>query len=1217
MSNKLNSFTNNPNISTATNITNTSKLKYMLECINHPYENAHYYCFECSISFCNLCLNKHFKGKDSNINTNDKDNVLNHKIIDKYDYNIPTDTLVSNIIEEIVDQLKSLEETFKKLSYIEEDENKNSLSTNNTNNNGDISKRINNCHNLVTSINSYLSSFYSIEIKHTYLNLKNKLKAFSNNLSSFRSTCISVLKQHLSTNDYEFDIMLVEDQQFLEIHNTITELYKGKESLKKYLEKLSNDLDIVVKLKSDFEECFYKEISEGFSKVKEKFPFKNSNISNININNNCNNIIQSPSNDNNNKIPNDNNGSSSSRVDKFKGNNILPLSPPDQSSSAISFFKNRNNKNINSNNNYYYNSTNNSFNYNNNNNSSTSNLNFNNISCSKIFHVDKNSVIDELIEEDFEFTKQNKIANRDITNHGNDKTSNAYKQIKNIEKENISNNINNPKSRVTRVISQYCNTKESSSNTKDNNKVVKKLSNNNINNTNNINHANSSLNISSYHSFYSNNNSEKHSKNNFNSVSKIKSLRNGCNTNNTSTNNNANASNLVKSNRNYSYTNNTSTSRLINMYNNSKHKKLDNNGNSNQINHTNLNSNSNINYYNNNIRDNKMIKKSGKGNISIKNSVLFSNKSFNNNNIQNNDNNTNNTDNKYNIDYTSRSSSKKSSKIRIKISNSISESKCDTSINNNNKKEISENKSIINNVENKKKIIYDNKDNEDKDYKENSNSINDDSDDENESTIIKKCTNDVYFNININSDSSNKKDEMRKQKSHHKTNTDNIIKQVNNNDDTKKNKSNNNTNISVFTDTMTCMTLPNQTFTSNLNLDRKQTHQLLNYPENKKGIFSTNENTITNDINTKTNINTDTKTNTHSTLLLKRKLDKHSEFVIYNTSLRKFEILTPEINSVFKIKRFYEFSIYINVNNTIYISGGKKKSKKMSKCFLSYNYNTNELIQLSDMLNKRCSHSMIYSYSSNEIFSIGGYANKSCEKYDISLNKWFKLDSLHKERQVPTLFFCNFSSKSYLYCGFGFITDETLDDIEDFERLEVSRNSGFSSFGNNNKLMSSCYTNFTNTSGNCFSSLKNKWEVISISVSGISDCIRIFNTGIIGMQCKICRSDGIKSKSIDDNIKCSCSNCFLILGGENYKGDETDDIYLLNINNSVIKPYKEGKLKLPSKTSFIEKNFINYDDNLFAQFEMKRSNILVVDLNNDDIYLEKLGLNNIANNYIL
>ena len=116
---------------------------------------------------------------------------------------------------------------------------------------------------------------------------------------------------------------------------------------------------------------------------------------------------------------------------------------------------------------------------------------------------------------------------------------------------------------------------------------------------------------------------------------------------------------------------------------------------------------------------------------------------------------------------------------------------------------------------------------------------------------------------------------------------------------------------------------------------------------------------------------------------------------------------------------------------------------------------------------------------------------------------------------------------------------------------------------------------------------ESKWEMLKIDSSGLTGYLRIFNTGIIPLP----------------EI-----NTFLICGGETFQGQETDNVYFLDMNDNkmMLKPYysisstisntnKQYMVNLPNKTSFIDKEFLSIGDGKYAQFEMKRSNIIVFD----------------------
>ena len=69
------------------------KLKYMLECLSHTNENAHFYCFACKESLCTICSEGH----------------KTHEIIDKYDYSRPSEEIMNKVLDEVVKEVDKLE----------------------------------------------------------------------------------------------------------------------------------------------------------------------------------------------------------------------------------------------------------------------------------------------------------------------------------------------------------------------------------------------------------------------------------------------------------------------------------------------------------------------------------------------------------------------------------------------------------------------------------------------------------------------------------------------------------------------------------------------------------------------------------------------------------------------------------------------------------------------------------------------------------------------------------------------------------------------------------------------------------------------------------------------------------------------------------------------------------------------------------------------------
>ena len=281
------------------------------------------------------------------------------------------------------------------------------------------------------------------------------------------------------------------------------------------------------------------------------------------------------------------------------------------------------------------------------------------------------------------------------------------------------------------------------------------------------------------------------------------------------------------------------------------------------------------------------------------------------------------------------------------------------------------------------------------------------------------------------------------------------------------------------------------------------------------------------------------KNNNNSTelYLMKRKLN--TDIVMYNLSTKKFEVKKEIKKENTKIKRFLNFSVYINYENNLYISGGKTKEEKCKNDFFKYNPLSNTLILLSPMINPRCSHSMIG--INNEIYVIGGYNTNTCEKYSLSTNEWKSLPKLNsRERQVSTLFNIN---DTYLYSIFGFIRGENDNDNYG-ERLNIKN-------------------------------ANSKWVKIVIKHSNIpKNEIKRFNVGLIKIK----------------------EGEFLVCGGENLKNEESDKIFRMHIKNDVIELEENKGEKLPIKCSFIDKEFYEIKNEKYGQFEMKKNNFVIYNL---------------------
>ena len=412
---------------------------------------------------------------------------------------------------------------------------------------------------------------------------------------------------------------------------------------------------------------------------------------------------------------------------------------------------------------------------------------------------------------------------------------------------------------------------------------------------------------------------------------------------------------------------------------------------------------------------------------------------------------------------------------------------------------------------------------------------------------------DATFDANVN------EHEILVNESPEKLNNDNI----NNNNDFILNEQNNlinkdNNNDNNITDIKMIKSASSCGFNENIeeygeggnslirkinNLNKKEFNTYQGSGNEKKDNLNNNKNiSITGKIFLNKNNSTDKiyfNSKTHNKYIMKRKLLK--EIYIYNIKERRLESIKDFKKDANVFKRFLQFSIYLNAKNNLYISGGKTKEEQISNSFYCYNYDQNSLTVLPDMLNPRCSHSMIYinnNIISDELFIIGGHGINTGERYSFRTQKWKLLPSLHtKERQVSTLICVD----DYLYTLFGFVNGKKNNYILG-EKLNL------------NKL--------------------EKWEMINFKFYGIDENkLNKFNVGLIKLS----------------------NYSYLLLGGEINSGGETDDVFKLDFNNNDEIVISETNLKLPCPASFIDKNFIPLDQKKFAQFDMKKSNFIFYD----------------------
>ena len=277
--------------------------------------------------------------------------------------------------------------------------------------------------------------------------------------------------------------------------------------------------------------------------------------------------------------------------------------------------------------------------------------------------------------------------------------------------------------------------------------------------------------------------------------------------------------------------------------------------------------------------------------------------------------------------------------------------------------------------------------------------------------------------------------------------------------------------------------------------------------------------------------------NSFCQFILKRRVGK-PEMIVYNFSKKLFEK-----KQILNCDNFLPFSVYINVDSNLYISGGKKNEECVSE-FSFYNSEKNGIVKLQNMISPRCSHSMIYFPQVSHLYAVAGYANKTAERFSVNENKWIQIANINfEEKQVPTLYCLNFR---YIICMFGYING--YEESEDyFERLDTYDEKALNP--------------------------NNFWELIKVNNTNKNIInLKIFNVGLVKLN----------------------ERELLICGGEDYTNSELDKVYVMSINDFRVREFNS---KLPLPCSFLDKTFVSFNANQCSQFEFKKNNIIVYNYN--------------------
>ena len=238
-----------------------SRYKKMLECDAHFNENAHFYCADCNLSFCALCIENHSA----------------HEFIDKYDYTKSKSEIVKGILKSLVGSLqeKRKEESFNiiydKILFPEKETSINSKL---------LDKEI------INTIKSIWTLYndYSIQNKENIAqSIEQKLEDFNQNLMKFKAICINNIKEAQKSQDQN-DIITLGNEYFVKFNKTLKELNVGKEALINYLEIRNKEIDFDLNSSILFDSEILSDLQKISSKIKNKLSFSKQQAPNLSAN---------------------------------------------------------------------------------------------------------------------------------------------------------------------------------------------------------------------------------------------------------------------------------------------------------------------------------------------------------------------------------------------------------------------------------------------------------------------------------------------------------------------------------------------------------------------------------------------------------------------------------------------------------------------------------------------------------------------------------------------------------------------------------------------------------------------------------------------------------------------------------------------------------------------------------------------------------------------
>jgi hypothetical protein len=177
--------------------------------------------------------------------------------------------------------------------------------------------------------------------------------------------------------------------------------------------------------------------------------------------------------------------------------------------------------------------------------------------------------------------------------------------------------------------------------------------------------------------------------------------------------------------------------------------------------------------------------------------------------------------------------------------------------------------------------------------------------------------------------------------------------------------------------------------------------------------------------------------------------EKTDELMIYNkdNNFIKKNLKSKGIKCNVKIDIFPFKSKYVNLGQSLLLTGGMIEEEILNKCYLMSVIKTKNKLDYKiiinsygDLIEKRERHNIIFLPDKNLVFICSGYLTDKCEYTDLSKGIWEEIKPLNKIRINGAMAYIN-HQYIYIFCGFNmegkkeiYLNDLEYFDIENYER---------------------------------------------------------------------------------------------------------------------------------------------------------------------------------------